>query len=121
MGRIFLALVAALFAVSFGGCGTVCNLVGGFIHPQTEPRVYGGVTRDLEVIDHVVTDMQSGKQGSGTGLSGTHERGAVFVAALLVSVTVGDPILSFVADTLTLPLTIPLQNRRIADRTEGQP
>ena len=94
------------------GCGTVCNLVGGVTHPDTEPRVYGGLQRDVEVLDGVVNGAQSNPQ-----MQISHDPRA---ALILVPVGIADPILSFVGDTLTLPITIPLQRRRIANSEDGQ-
>jgi hypothetical protein len=48
MGRSPRALVATA-ALPLSGCGTICNFAGGFVHPD-EPRVYGGVLRDLEIL-----------------------------------------------------------------------
>jgi hypothetical protein len=39
---------AVCVAVFSSGCGTVCNLAGGVLHPDKEPRVYGGLQLDLE-------------------------------------------------------------------------
>jgi hypothetical protein len=111
-----LALTAIL--ISSAGCGTVCNLVGGITHPQSEPRVYGGVARDLEVLDDVVKGVQSGQTGAGITPQGGGP-GAAVVLGAIVGIAVADPILSFVADTVTLPLTIPLQNRRIAKESSA--
>jgi len=89
------------------GCGTVCNLAGGVAHPDKEPMVYGGVIRDLDIIDSAIN---GGGQING-GAAGKEEAALV---ACIVAIAVGDPIISFVADTITLPITIPLQERRIA-------
>jgi hypothetical protein len=96
------AFLAVLVVVSLSGCGTVCNLAGGIIHPESEPRVYGGVVKDLEVIDRSINAPPNSMGGD------------VRLAPFLLALAVGDPILSFVADTLTLPITIPLQARRIS-------
>jgi hypothetical protein len=93
----------ALVVVSLSGCGTVCNLAGGVLHPDKEPRVYGGVLRDMELIEECVNAPQA---ESPSECPRTELTFLVLGAA--------DPILSFVGDTLTLPITIPLQNRRSA-------
>jgi hypothetical protein len=42
------------------------------------------------------------------------------LALILIPLGIADPVLSFVGDTLTLAITIPLQRRRIANSEEGQ-
>jgi hypothetical protein len=108
--KALLLLVAAAAALSLTGCGTVCNLAGGMIHPDEEPRVYGGVLRDFEVIGAVVTGSPSDEQTHVGGDGKDEVIGLAFVAALGVA----DPLLSLVGDTLTLPITIPVQNKRTA-------
>src|SRR6266404_4100690 len=103
------SLIVMIVAISLSGCGTVCNLAGGVVHPDSEPRVYGGVIRDVEIIEKAV----SGPLPTGT-LSTDDGKGAVFLVTAIISLAAVDPILSFVADTLTLPVTIPLQSRRTA-------
>jgi hypothetical protein len=98
--------VIAALAFALSGCGTTCNLAGGIVHPDTEPRVYGGVLRDMEIIEKVVNCPASDRQYGG--------KSAVFLVAGAIVLGTGDPILSFVADTLTLPITIPLQRKRDA-------
>jgi len=109
MKRALSVSMAAFIAVVVGGCGTVCNLAGGVLHPDEEPRVYGGVQRDLE-----------GKWGFGyppLDSESTVEdvKDRLYFLALL-PVEFG---LSFVGDTLTLPITIPLQARREAANKSG--
>jgi Protein of unknown function (DUF1375) len=94
-------LVVGLFAVSGTGCGTVCNLAGGVVHPDREPRVYGGVQRDMEVIETAVESGPCDKQKC--------DPKAYLV---LIPLAVADPMLSFVADTITLPITISMQHKR---------
>jgi uncharacterized protein YceK len=102
--------IVVVLAVSLSGCGTVCNLAGGIVHPDSEPRIYGGVVRDLEIIDKAVS-----------GPPATESIGDAKFAALILAVAVADPFLSFVGDTLTLPLTVPLQERRqTAERAEDK-
>jgi hypothetical protein len=105
------AVLVAVVAVSVSGCGTVCNLAGGFVHPDSEPQVYGGVTRDLAIIDKAVSDPPAAE----------HSVGDARLAVVLLGVAVADPFLSFVGDTLTLPITIPLQERRkAAERAQDE-
>jgi len=101
------ALIMGLTAVLLSGCGTVCNLAGGIVHPDSEPRVYGGVQRDVAIIEEAV------KAPPLTSQSTEDPK----VVLWLLSIAAVDPILSFVADTLTLPITIPLQKSRLG-RTE---
>jgi uncharacterized protein YceK len=114
MKRISLAVI--LVALSSSGCGTVCNLAGGVVHPDSEPRIYGGFIRDFEIIDKAVSKPDEhllsprGNPPSGQG-------GAYAMTAILAIAAV-DPVVSLVADTLTLPITIPLQNRRIAKQED---
>jgi hypothetical protein len=117
MKRISLAVI--LVALSSSGCGTVCNLAGGVAHPDSEPRVYGGVIRDVEIIDKVVNKAKpnSDNQQVSQAISGGWEKAVVLVAFVSVIIS-ADPVLSMVADTLTLPITIPLQNRRIAQQED---
>jgi hypothetical protein len=97
------------------GCGTVCNLAGGMIDPNAEPRVYGGVQRDFEVLKKVVEwRPEDGSVSVGNNAEG-------YLVAAGAALCVGDPILSFVADTLTLPITIPLQAQRNASTKSTDP
>ncbi|HLN31716.1 MAG TPA: hypothetical protein VK395_28510 [Gemmataceae bacterium] len=107
------SLSVLIVAMLLSGCGTVCNLAGGVVHPESEPRIYGGVGRDLDIIDKACNIGPSQNAGSGG------ENGKAYLAAALISLAVVDPILSFAADTLTLPVTIPLQERRIAREHEN--
>jgi uncharacterized protein YceK len=100
-------LFLLITSVLASGCGTVCNLVGGVVHPDSEPKVYGGVARDLDIIEKGVT-------GTPTMGQGNAGKGAAVLVVGVLALAVVDPILSFAADTLTLPVTIPLQERRIA-------
>jgi uncharacterized protein YceK len=105
-------MMLAFEAAFLSGCGTICNLTQGVVHPDSEPRVYGGVQRDVEVLDSVVNQAQTNPQAR----VGNDPRWAL----ILIPLAIGDPILSFVADTLTLPITIPLQRRRIANSENDQ-
>jgi hypothetical protein len=84
-------------AITQTGCGTTCNLAGGILHPETEPRVYGGVIRDVEILDTAI----SGDAPNGPVIQG-NDKGAAVEMAALVSLAVADPMLSLIADTLTL-------------------
>ena len=109
MKKPLIAVVLAIGAVSMSGCGTVCNFAGGIAHPDVEPRVYGGVLRDIQVIEDAVTcDPTQRKFGDPRAI------------VVVLPIAVADPIVSFIADTLTLPITIPLQERRIAIRKNAE-
>lgn len=57
MGKRVLLSLLGLAGVTFSlavGCGTVCNLAGGVIHPEDEPKVYGGMQRDLDFYSGMV-------------------------------------------------------------------
>jgi uncharacterized protein YceK len=101
------ALVGALAALSLSGCGTVCNLAGGIVHPESEPKVYGGVQRDLTIIEKGYGSTMTMNQKDDS-------QGGAALALTIIAVAVLDPVLSFVGDTVTLPITIPLQRRRFA-------
>src|SRR5438128_11440937 len=91
-------------AVLLSGCGTVCNFAGGLIHPETEPRVYGGVQRDIEVIEGF-----SEKPLFANGFPQASRRdtgaGAALVVRLCLGVIVGASDLSFVENPRTMPTT----------------
>jgi hypothetical protein len=108
-----IALIATIAAISASGCGTVCNFVGGIAHPESEPRVYGGVQRDLEILN------QGWDQPSPKKDVQTQDPRVVF---LLIPLAVAEGVLTVVGDTLTLPITIPLQrNRTSQNATLGTP
>ena len=97
-------LAAAVLATC---CGTVCNLAGGIRHPESEPRVYGGLQKDFEAISSLASGgpLLDGQQGN-------DGRAAAFFVGLIAAVGVAEVGLTFVGDTLTLPLTACLQERR---------
>jgi uncharacterized protein YceK len=81
---VFAAAVAALLS----GCGTVRNLASG------DPDVYGGVQKDLELVQ---TPPPQGQRGGGAGL------------VLLMGAEI---CCSAVADTLTLPLAVYMRQNK---------
>jgi len=108
MKNSLLAVIPAILAVSLSGCGTICNFADGVIHPDDEPRIYGGVLRDLEIMDEAVNAPPRA-----TPLVGSENgKGLIFLCLLGLM----DPPLSFVGDTLTLPITIYVQEKRVAAR-----
>lgn len=58
-------LAGLLICVPAGGCGTVCNLAGGVVHPDEEPKVYGGLERDGALIGSLLAPNANGSYGSG--------------------------------------------------------
>jgi hypothetical protein len=117
------AIVAmAILAVWVSGCGTICNFAGGVTHPESEPRVYGGVARDLEFLDGVASASTSSEPQAAFASSDPK------AGLLVLGVAMMDPALSFVGDTLTLPFTVYVQQKRLAanatdasDKSTGDP
>jgi uncharacterized protein YceK len=109
------SFVVILVALSSSGCGTVCNLAGGVVHPDSEPRIYGGFIRDFEIIDKAVSKPEEHLLSPGGNANG---QGAAYAMAAIIAVAAVDPVVCLIADTLTLPITIPLQNRRIAKQED---
>jgi hypothetical protein len=103
MKNTLVAALIAVTAVPLSGCGTICNFAGGIFHPETEPRVYGGVQRDVEVIEKMAS------AGSLNVRAGSHDPRELLAWIVLLG---ADPTVSFVADTLTLPITIYVEKRR---------
>jgi hypothetical protein len=106
MKNALITLLIAGAVVPSSGCGTICNFAGGLIHPETEPKVYGGVQRDLRIIEEACEACQ--KPASRPSTDDPR------LAVVFVAVALTDPLVSFVADTLTLPLTAYIQQRREA-------
>ena len=99
------ALSAVVAALSLCGCGTICNFAGRPIDPTIETRVYGGVQLDFDVLDYLASNYPDIKLAS-------DPKAAVFFYPLAVV----DPLPSFAADTLTLPVTLYVQRRRAKKR-----
>lgn len=98
-------LAAAVLAL-LSGCGTVCNLASG------DPDNYGGVQRDLKVAADMTAKGGIMPQGNSDGW------GALAILGLFGA----DVCLSFVGDTLTLPLASYLRQKHEAasrDRPTG--
>jgi uncharacterized protein YceK len=94
MKPVAVALIALVIFVPICGCGTVYNLTSG------EPRVYGGIAKDAELMDALVTHVPSATTGVANSASGE-----IVAAALVVAFVLVEPPLSCIADTLTLPIT----------------
>jgi hypothetical protein len=117
MKRTLIACLVALMAVAGTGCGTICNFVGGLIHPDQEPRVYGGVQRDITVVEGLTSKPPA--MTFPISNSCHHDAAAAIFVGCCVSMIVVDPALSLAADTLTLPITLYVQHRREAAEDSG--
>jgi uncharacterized protein YceK len=96
MKAAHVATVAALCAALASGCGTICNVASG-----NADRPYGGVAFDLAVLSSKrETPLVSNDGGNNGG-------GILFLFAFAG----GELALSFVGDTLLLPLAIYLEHK----------
>lgn len=96
------AWVAAALACALGGCGTIGNL-----SDPKQTRPFGGVLRDANASAWLVNEASEASKKPAAEVAGL---------VLAVPVVTVDLPLSFVADTVTLPLTIPMSVLR-----QGQP
>jgi hypothetical protein len=94
MKATYAATVAALCAALASGCGTICNVASG-----NADRPYGGVALDLAVL--------SSKRDTPLVSNGCDGGGVVFLFAFAG----GELALSFVGDTLLLPLALYLEHK----------
>ncbi len=104
MRKLPFAACLAVGAMSLSGCGTICNLVDGYSPPPVgsqRPAVYGGVLLDLSVLDEI--ERHPPKELD----KGDPRPVMVWMVCLMVDLP-----LSCVGDTLTLPITLPVQRRR---------
>ena len=122
MRKAISAVVGAVLVLAPTSCGTICNFAGGLFDSTREPQVYGGVRFDLQAASDILDSMDHP----------AHYTGPVFdiggnqaMAMILLPVMLVDPVLSAVTDTLTLPITIYLQEKRAAvykaDNTAREP
>jgi uncharacterized protein YceK len=88
MKSMWIPAPVAICLATLTGCGTVRNFAGG------APEVYGGVKKDVEF---VMTPGPGLTYTSGTGTR-------IGVGVLALGLMLADISLSFVADTLTLPV-----------------
>jgi hypothetical protein len=98
MKKTGIGAILALAAASWSGCGTVCNLADGVGHPSVDlvdsgPKIYGGIERDFDALNSNATIADPGK-----------------LSILLLA----EMPLTLVGDTLTLPITIWVQEKRAA-------
>ncbi|HEY7312286.1 MAG TPA: YceK/YidQ family lipoprotein [Gemmataceae bacterium] len=94
MYRTKTAWLAAVLACALGGCGTIGNLTDP---SRTKP--FGGVMRDGEASSWLMNEFSEASKKP------TVEKAGLVLAAPIVTV---DLPLSLVADTVTLPITIPI-------------
>src|SRR5262245_6601978 len=99
------ALLAASAVVLSSGCGTVWNLTLN----SRGPEIYGGVQKDIEVI------MTPASGVPGSNLQVLHNQAALLVFALIPA----EVCLSFVGDSLTLPLVVYLAHREYCRDNAG--
>jgi uncharacterized protein YceK len=98
------AIAAATTLTCFTGCGTVMNLPAPCHGPDCPLRIYGGVRNDLEFATFKSIDS-------------TSSSGSVATASRCALVALDLP-LSFAADTISLPLTVPYSIARIVQERE---
>jgi uncharacterized protein YceK len=107
-------LLAAVIASAVSGCGTFCNVIPEphkIGPPGPRPlKVYGGVQTDCEAL---ATAFQGGQTPSLGPVAKVLE--ASYIAGMGACVLVDLP-LSALADTLTLPCTIPASLRNQRDK-----
>jgi uncharacterized protein YceK len=99
-----LVVVLVLCVALEAGCGTICNLTSG--NPEVP---FGGVQKDLEVLQTPRTDGGRLSNPSGKGAP------AIFLAALLPA----ELVLSGVSDMVTLPLALYLLHRDNGETNGG--
>jgi uncharacterized protein YceK len=100
-------LLGAAVLIPLSGCGTAFNLASG------DPDNYGGVQRDLRFASDVTANggLWPGRDSSGAGGGG---KGEAVVALGILALYGADVGLSFIGDTVTLPLAAYLRNKHEA-------
>ncbi|TWU12160.1 hypothetical protein CA54_09780 [Symmachiella macrocystis] len=109
-------LLAVILTLSVAGCGTMANLEGqqyAFLSPPgfKPVRVYGGVRNDFDWVYAGFNDSETDgdAQDNSDRLSTQILEDPISVAGGMTALgyfAVVDPVLSFVADTITLPYVI---------------
>lgn len=104
------AYLAAVLALGLGGCGTVVNCVG--IHGAPARAIYGGVRQDAENGYRHLGEAFSGPAPSFPAMPKPPDpvsdwASKTFCAVCGVGMWIVDLPVSAVADTLTLPVTVP--------------
>src|SRR5262249_52596790 len=112
------SVVLAVAAVSLSGCGTECNFGAAIAPPSKDPegwpRVYGGHQLDAMVLEKA-TGSHMGSLGSGGGSKAVAK---VLVLAAIIVAPVAEGVATLVGDTLTLPITFPLDMVRYPEKYE---
>jgi uncharacterized protein YceK len=103
-----LAVCGAALAVLMSGCGTAANTLW-FIPEEGGKRVYGGVQVDANVFQESVRQVSS-----------SEDLPTLARALRDATLTAVDLPLSAVADTLTLPITIPASVGKDSHSSKGQ-
>ena len=125
-----LVITMALAVVSStSGCGTFCNFGASIVRidgdKQERPAVYGGVQFDLDVLAGRIEPIGRINllQSENTPVTVNGPKSALFVLGLyavvdtFVVVTAATELgMTFIADTLTLPITLPIEKDRAAKR-----
>jgi uncharacterized protein YceK len=100
MSRRLGAVLLTVATVWFSGCGTICNFASG------DPEVpFGGVQKDLKYFQTPRSEGPSGETAAKAAL--------ILLPAELC--------LSFIADTLTMPLAICLRQDHKVEKPEQPP
>jgi uncharacterized protein YceK len=101
-------VILAIIIPPLVGCGTITNLTGGFKYPEGDARIYGGVLTDLEAID-ALCDAGTSHQSTGSP----------YLLFIIVPLALGEAVLTFTCDTLTLPYTMYKAHQRATCKEEG--
>jgi uncharacterized protein YceK len=107
MSRLTASLIALCLAACAGGCGTILNL------KDSEPMAYGGLKKDAEWLEcwtGPVAPIVHNPQTVGE----TKANWIVLGLSLL------DVPLTATGDTITLPITLWLENRRAQERSRRE-
>jgi hypothetical protein len=103
----------AIVAVSLSGCGTVCNFAAAIVPPDKDPdgwpRVYGGLQFDALMLENANGFHPHSPIGGG-GTSGA------LMFAILLGAPLAEGVATLVGDTLTLPITVPLDMVRYPEK-----
>jgi uncharacterized protein YceK len=104
------AYLAAVFAAALSGCGTVVNCVN--VNGTPARAIYGGVRQDAINGTNHLTEAFSGSPPSFSAMPKPPDAGRdfavkTFCAGCGVAMLAVDLPVSAVADTLTLPVTVP--------------
>jgi uncharacterized protein YceK len=99
MSRASRAAVLPILVVLVSGCGTMANISIGARQGWQNALIYGGVRRDVKSAEDFVSNNWTSKENADF----MQDTGTI-VGVGLVGIDVS---LSAIADTLTLPITIP--------------